>query len=67
MTRWITLYRVTVLGEPKGPWRKEREQAERDALELDLGSYDEWGFFWVSVPAHIQTRDVRSAPDRKAA
>ena len=49
-------YRVVVFGVAKGPWRRDRKQAYRDAMELDLGGYDEWGRFFVTVPADIQVR-----------
>jgi len=49
-------YRVVVFGIAKGPWRRNRRLAYRDAIELDLGSYDEWGRFFVTVPAEIQIR-----------
>ena len=49
-------YRVVVFGIARGPWRRDRSQAYRDAIELDLGGYDEWGQFFVTVPAAIQIR-----------
>lgn len=49
-------YRVVVFGKARGPWRRDRRQAYRDAIELDLGGYDEWGQFFVTVPAEIQVR-----------
>jgi hypothetical protein len=48
------LYRVVVFGKPKGPWRFKRRDAQQDAIELDLGGYDEWGSFYISVPADIE-------------
>jgi hypothetical protein len=45
-----------VLGMARGPWRRDRRQAHRDAIELDLGGYDEWGQFYVTVPAEIEIR-----------
>lgn len=50
----MLFYRVRFCGRPKGPWRPVRQQAERDAIELGLGEYDEWGKFFVSVPAEIE-------------
>lgn len=51
-----TTYRVTVFGRPRGPWRQQRKQAQRDAIELGMGEYDEWGRFFVTVPADIEFR-----------
>ena len=50
-------YRVVVFGKPRGPWRRELTQACRDAIELELGSYDEWGQFYITVPAEIEIRE----------
>lgn len=50
----MLFYRVREFGRPKGPWRACRRQAERDALELGLGDFDEWGTFFVAVPAEIE-------------
>jgi hypothetical protein len=49
-------YRVQVFGIARGPWRRDRRQAHRDAIELDLGCYDEWGRFFLTVPAEIEVR-----------
>jgi hypothetical protein len=54
-------YRVVVFGIARGPWRRDRRLAHRDAIELDLGGYDEWGRFFVTVPAEIQVRRRRAA------
>ena len=54
-------YRVVVLGVARGPWRRDRRQAYRDAIELDLGCYDEWGQFYVTVPAEIEIRRASRA------
>ncbi|QAY77900.1 hypothetical protein [Sphingosinicella sp. BN140058] len=48
------LYRVVVFGMPQGPWRSCRDQARRDAIEVDLGEYDDHGNFYLTVPADIQ-------------
>ena len=50
----MLLYRVTVFGKPKGPWRRVRQQAQNDAMQLGLGHVDEWGKFFVSVPGEIE-------------
>lgn len=54
----VTEYRVTMFGDPMGPWRRDRRQARRDAIELDLGSYTEWGAFYITVPGDIERRKV---------
>ena len=48
------LYRVTAFGEPKGPWRARRRQAEQDAIAAGLGDFDEWGEFYLDGVASIQ-------------
>jgi hypothetical protein len=50
----MLIYRVKAFGRPKGPWRRVKSQAERDALEAGLGQYDEWGTFFISVPGEIE-------------
>ena len=47
-------FRVVVFGRPRGPWRSELRQAQQDAIDLDLGSYDGWGTFFITVPADIE-------------
>lgn len=47
-------YRVEMFGEPKAPWRPTKKQAERDASNLCLGEYDDWGKFYVTAPASIE-------------
>lgn len=51
-------YRVTVLGRPVGPWRRCRNKARRDAIEHELGGYDEWGTFFMTVPGEMETKSV---------
>lgn len=48
------LYRVTALGEPRGPWRCKKAQAERDALAQGLAEIDEWGTLYLDAVADIQ-------------
>lgn len=50
------MYRVVVFGRARGPWRFDKVQANRDAMEIGLGSYDECGVFYVTVPADIEMR-----------
>ena len=47
-------YRVVSFGKPKGPWRSSRRQAQGDAIKLGLGSYDDWGKFYATVPGDIE-------------
>jgi len=47
-------FRVRSFGRPRGPWRRVKSQAERDAFEAGLGEYDEWGVFFVAVPGEIE-------------
>jgi len=49
-------YRVVLLGQPKGPWRPTRKQAEADAASADLGERDEWGSFYLDAFADIEAR-----------
>ncbi|KKC24892.1 hypothetical protein [Sphingomonas sp. SRS2] len=49
--RW---YRVTCFGKPSAPWRDDREHARRDAIELGLGAYDEWGQWFTIVPGGME-------------
>lgn len=53
-----TMYRAVSFGRPVGPWRKSRDKARSDLIDQDLGSYDEWGIFWVTVPGDIETMGV---------
>ena len=50
----ISLYRVTSFRKPRGPWRRTRDQAQRDAEREGLGSFDEWGQFYATVPGDIE-------------
>jgi hypothetical protein len=50
----VTLYRVVCFRRPVGPWRLERAQAQRDAVDERLGSYDDEGKFWATVPGDIE-------------
>lgn len=47
-------YRVVSFGKPMGPWRSQRRHAQQDAVALDLGSYDDYGVFWATVPGDIE-------------
>lgn len=52
---FTSLYRATCLGEPRGPWRLQKEQARRDAVQMGLGQFDERGRYWDTVPGRIET------------
>ncbi len=52
----VRQYRALCLGKPIGPWRDDREKMRQDLMQRDLGSYDEWGSFYVSVPGDIDKR-----------
>lgn len=60
--RW---YRVMSLGKPRGLWRDDRELARKDAIELGLGAYDEWGQWFDIVPGGIEA--VFAIEDQEAA
>lgn len=47
-------YRASVLGRALGPWRANKRRARQDAIEAGFGEYDEWGAFFLSVPAEIE-------------
>jgi len=49
----VRSYRVTCFGRPRGPWRETKEEARRDAIDLGLGSYDEYGQWFDTVPGRI--------------
>jgi hypothetical protein len=48
-------YRATCFGDPCGPWRNCRKEAVADLEDQGLGSRDEWGTFYVTVPGGIQS------------
>lgn len=47
-------YRASAFGVAHGPWRGSKRKAEQDALAAELGSYDEWGKFYLSAGAEIE-------------
>lgn len=49
-------YRAACFGKPVGPWRSCLNKARADLVDRDLGSYDEWGWFWIIVPGEMQSR-----------
>jgi hypothetical protein len=50
----IVFYRITCFGQPRGPWRLDKEQARRDAISEGLGQYDERGRYFSVVPGAMQ-------------
>jgi hypothetical protein len=50
------VYRVVAFGQPCGPWRTKKRQAEQDALANGLGEVDEWGQLYLDAPAAIEWR-----------
>lgn len=53
-------FRALSFGKAVGPWRKCRNKMRQDLIEKDLGSYDEWGRFFVTVPGDIEMRRVEN-------
>lgn len=47
-------YRATCFGRAIGPWRASLERARRDLIAENLGDYDEWGCFFITVPGEIE-------------
>lgn len=67
------MYRAVSFGRAIGPWRDCREKARRDLIDADLGSYSEWGTFFITVPGDIQTKpkvpiqsEATAVPDHTA-
>lgn len=54
MPRAQFIYRSMCFESPRGPWRESKEQARRDAIAIGLGSYDDWGQWFDTVPGRIQ-------------
>lgn len=48
--------RATCFGLPVGPWRFGRGAARRDLMAEGLGSYDEDGIFYITVPGGLDVR-----------
>jgi hypothetical protein len=50
-------HRVTVFGEPRGPWRDSFAEAKWDAIQQELASWDsEAREHFLAVPVAIQKR-----------
>ena len=54
----VRFYRVACFGDPRGPWRLQRDQARRDAIDQELGCFDERGTFFALVPGTIQSIEL---------
>ena len=52
----VAWYRALCFGKPVGPWRTDKKVVREDLADRGLGSFDEWGHFWVTVPGDIQIR-----------
>lgn len=51
-----TWYRALCFGKPIAPWRSSKERAQRDLEAKDLGCFDDWGKFWVTVPGDLEKK-----------
>lgn len=49
----MLLFRVAYFGEARGPWRRTRRKAEADAIDLGLGTRDEYGRFYLDAGAEL--------------
>lgn len=56
-----TWYRAVCFGRPVGPWHDTKARAQRDLIEAKLGSFDDYGTFYVTVPGDLirETRWIR--------
>ncbi|MDF2494540.1 MAG: hypothetical protein K0S66_1474 [Sphingomonas sp.] len=52
----VKWYRALCFGKPCGPWRFGAQAACRDLIAQDLGSYDEEGTFFITVPGGLESR-----------
>jgi hypothetical protein len=48
-----TWYRALCFGKPIAPWRNSRDAARRDLIDAHLGSYDDYGAFYITVPGEM--------------
>jgi len=53
-----TWYQAYCLGKPIAPMRRSRDKAREDLIADDLGSYDEWGKFYITVPGDLRRQEV---------
>ncbi len=52
--RMVHWYRALCFGEPIAPWRDSLRDVHQDLQRQGLGSYDEWGTFYVTVPGGMR-------------
>lgn len=55
----VIWYRALCFSKPVGPWRRCRKQMRRDLIAHGLGSYDEWGSFYITVPGYVEIKRER--------
>jgi hypothetical protein len=51
-----TWFRALCFGKPIAPWRNTKAAARRDLIEQGLGSFDDHGTFYVTVPGEMQRK-----------
>lgn len=51
-------FRATSFGTPVGPWRETMREARIDLIRQGLGSYDDDGWFFITVPGGIDRRSA---------
>jgi hypothetical protein len=50
-------YRLTVFGEPRGPWRETKEEVLKDAVRKKLASWDAAAReHYLAVPVDIERK-----------
>jgi hypothetical protein len=55
----LSEFRVTVFGEPRGPWLCSHEEAKWDAIKKGLASYDaSLGEYYLAVPVEVESRPI---------
>lgn len=54
----VSWYRATCFSKPIGPWRDRIRDTFDDLAAEGLGSRDEWGTFYVTVPGGYQVRSA---------
>jgi hypothetical protein len=53
-----TRFQAVCCGKPIAPPRRTRAKVRDDLIAHDLGSYDEWGKFFITVPGDIRSSEV---------
>ncbi len=54
MKEAVCWHQATCFGRPVAPWRETKDEVQRDLAELELGSFDETGRFYITVPGGIR-------------